>query len=158
MALDKEKFDLHTQRLGEKPMDWGTFQKQGIYKAEYDRAHVRMVGGSITGKHDEPGVIPAEGFTLSLMMMPPGSVAPSHSHECEEVFFCLQGSLVAWWEDENGERLETRLQVNELLHSPAGVLHGIRNDTQGDALVQVIIGKGHPAKPIYADKNLSNLN
>jgi len=157
MSFNKENFALHTQRIGEKLMDWSTFQKQGVYKPEYARAHVRMVGGSITGKHDEPDVIPAQGFTLSLMMMPPGSVAPSHSHECEEVFFCLQGSLVAWWEDENGARLETLLQVNEMMHSPAGVLHGIRNETQGDALVQVIIGLGRPAKPIYADDNLSNL-
>jgi mannose-6-phosphate isomerase-like protein (cupin superfamily) len=157
MKFDKENFDLHTQRLNAKPMDWSTFNKQGQYKSEYARAHIRMVGGSITGKHDEPGVIPAEGFTLSLMMMPPGSVAPSHAHECEEVFFCLQGTLIAWWEDETGKRLETVLNANDMLHSPSGVLHGIRNETLGDALVQVIIGKGRPLKPIYADENLSNL-
>lgn len=59
--------------------------------------------------------------------------------------------------DETGKRLETVLNANDMLHSPSGVLHGIRNETLGDALVQVIIGKGRPLKPIYADENLSNL-
>lgn len=152
-----EQFELHTQRLSSKPMDWGTFKKQGEYRKEYDRAHVRMVGGSITQVHDEEGSIPAEGFTLSLMMMPPGSVAPAHAHEVEEVFFVLQGQLVGFWQDEDGTLLETTLYPNDMLHSPAGVQHGLRNETQSDALVQVIIGKGRPLKPTYLDPNLTNL-
>ena len=152
-----EQFQLHTQRLSEKPMDWGTFRKQGEYKKEYDRPHVRMIGGSITQVHDEEGCIPAEGFTLSLMMMPPGSVAPAHAHEVEEVFYCLQGQLVGFWEDEDGTTLETTLYPNDLLHSPAGIAHGVRNDSQADALVQVIIGKGRPLKPTYFDPKLADL-
>jgi quercetin dioxygenase-like cupin family protein len=153
----EEQFKLHTQRLSEKPMDWGTFRKQGEYKPEYDRPHVRMVGGSVTQVHDEEGCVPAQGFTLSLMMMPPGSIAPAHAHEVEEVFFCLQGQLVAFWEDEDGTILETTLYPNDMNHCPAGIPHGLRNDTKSDALVQVIIGTGRPLPPTYIDPQLAKL-
>ena len=151
------EFDEHIQRYGAKELDWQPFARQGDFEEKYRRAHVRMVGASITGKHTEPGTITADHFTLSVMMMPPGVEAPSHAHEVEEVFFIVEGELTAWWEADDGRILETVLREREMIHSPAGIMHGLRNHTDTDALVQVVIGVGRPQKPTYLDPELDAL-
>lgn len=150
-------FHEHIQRFGAKELDWEPFAKQGDFEEKYRRAHVRMVGASITGKHSEPGTITADRFTLSVMMMPPGGVAPSHAHEVEEVFFVVKGELTAWWESDDGQILRTVLREREMLHSPASIMHGLHNHTDEEALVQVIIGVGRPQKPTYLDPALDAL-
>jgi len=72
----------------------------------------------------------------------------------EEVFFVVKGELTAWWEDEDGRKLETVLTGREMLYSPAGIMHGLRNHTDSEALVQVVIGVGKPQKPTYLDPTL----
>ena len=114
-----------------------------------------MVGASITGKHFEPGTITANNFTLSVMTMPSGAVAPSHAHEVEEVFFVLKGEITAWWERQDGSREETVLHEKEMIFAPAGVMHGLLNHTDSDVEVQVIIGVGKPEKPSYLDETLA---
>lgn len=151
----EDQFDLHVQRFGAKELDWEPFARQANLDDKYKRAHVRMVGASITGKHEEPGTITADAFTLSVMMMPPGAVAPSHAHEVEEVFFVVKGELTTWWERDDGTRLETVLHEREMIHSPAGIMHGLYNHTDEDALVQVVIGVGRPQKPTYLDETLA---
>ena len=151
------EFNDHVQRYGGKELDWEPFAKQGDLKEEYRRAHVRMVGASITGKHFEPGTVTANNFTLSVMMMPPGAVAPSHAHEVEEVFFVVKGELTAWWEDDDGRIVDTVLKEREMIYSPAGIMHGLRNHTDEEALVQVVIGVGRPQKPTYLDATLTDL-
>ena len=151
------EFEEHIQRYGAKELDWQPFAKQGDFEDRYRRAHVRMVGASITGKHTEPGTITADHFTLSVMMMPPGAEAPSHAHEVEEVFFVVKGELTAWWEADDGRILETVLREREMICSPAGIMHGLRNHTDSEALVQVVIGVGRPQKPTYLDSELDAL-
>ena len=151
------EFNEHVQRYGSKELDWGPFAAQGDLKEKYLRAHVRMVGASITGKHYEPGTVTADNFTLSVMMMPPGAEAPSHAHEVEEVFFVVKGELTAWWEDDDGRILDTVLKEREMIYSPAGIMHGLRNHTDEEALVQVVIGVGRPQKPTYLDAALTDL-
>jgi mannose-6-phosphate isomerase-like protein (cupin superfamily) len=46
-------------------------------------------GGS--GKHDDPDTIPARGFTLSIVYVPPGQGNAAHTHEVEEVFLSCKG-------------------------------------------------------------------
>jgi len=151
----KDDFLEHIQRYGDKELDWEPFAKQGQLDERYKRAHVRMVGASITGKHYEPGTITAGHFTLSVMMMPPGGEAPSHAHEVEEVFFVVKGELTAWWEHDDGTILDTVLHEREMIYAPPGIMHGLRNHTDEEALVQVVIGVGKPEKPTYLDATLA---
>ncbi len=150
------EFSEHVQRFGAKALDWKPFTRQGDLDESYRRSHVRMVGASITGKHEEVGTITANNFTLSVMMLPPGAVAPSHAHEVEEVFFVVKGEVTAWWEHDDGTILETTLTEREMIYSPAGIMHGLRNHTDEETLVQVIIGVGRPQKPTYLDTTLAN--
>tara|TARA_Y100001936_G_C15968065_1_gene609487 strand:- start:319 stop:798 length:480 start_codon:yes stop_codon:yes gene_type:complete len=153
--FSREQFDEHIQRHDAKELDWDPFEGQAALDPKYRRGHVRMVGASITGKHFEPGTIPANNFTLSVMTMPPDAVAPSHAHEVEEVFFVLKGEITAWWERADGTREQTVLKEKQMIYSPAGVMHGLHNHTNEDVQVQVVIGVGKPEKPSYLDESLA---
>jgi mannose-6-phosphate isomerase-like protein (cupin superfamily) len=153
----RENFDGYVQRLSAKEWDWSTFRQQGEYDDELARAQIRMVGGSITGVHDEPGTVPAEHFTVSFMKIPPGHLAPTHAHpDVEEGFFVLEGEATGWWEDaETGERFEAKLGRHDMIMSPAHMLHGIKNTGTVDLIVQVLIGAQRPEKPYYSDEELT---
>lgn len=152
----RENFEIYVQRLGEKEWDWTTFAGQSEYDEDLARAQIRMVGGSITGVHDEPGTIPAEHFTVSFMNVPAGNTVPSHGHpDVEEAFFILDGECTAWWETLDGERFEAKLGRHDLIMSPANVLHGLKNTGTTDLIVQVLIGAQRPEKPWYNDDGLA---
>ncbi len=93
----------HIGRFSEKRADWAAFEDA---KTEgYRRAQHRFIGAGGSGKHGDPDVIPARGFTLSIMYVPPGQGNAPHTHEVEEVFFVLQGYLSVFVEDESGRRV-----------------------------------------------------
>ena len=154
----KENFELHIQSLSKKEWDWTTFQGQGEYDKEMERAQIRMVGGSITGVHDEPGTVPANHFTVSFMNVPPGNNVPSHGHpDAEEGFFILEGEGIGWWENpDTGERFEAKLGKHDLIMSPAHVMHGLKNTGSENLIVQVLIGAQRPEKPYYTDEGLTS--
>src|SRR6266581_8782673 len=90
-------------RFREKKPDWAAFEDA---KTEgYRRAQHRFIGAGGSGKHGDPDVIPARGFTLSIMYVPPGQGNAPHTHEVEEVFFVLQGTLSVFVEDDSGRRV-----------------------------------------------------
>ena len=58
-------------RFRDKTADWAAFEDAKI--EGYRRAQHRFIGAGGSGKHDDPTVIPARGFTLSIMHVPPAS-------------------------------------------------------------------------------------
>ena len=78
-------------RYSEKRADWAAFEDAKI--EGFKRAQHRFIGAGGSGKHDDPTVIPAKNFTLSIMFVPPGQGNAAHTHEVEECFFVLQGHL-----------------------------------------------------------------
>ena len=77
-------------RFGEIDPDWDAFADSQVEGRR--RAQHRMIGVGGSGKHD-PKAIPAGGFTLSIMRLPPGQGGSAHTHEVEEAFFVLEGEL-----------------------------------------------------------------
>jgi quercetin dioxygenase-like cupin family protein len=153
----QENFEKYVVRLGEKEWDWTTFAGQSEYDKDLERAQIRMVGGSITGVHDEPGTIPPGSFTVSFMNVPAGNTVPSHGHpDVEEAFFILDGECSAWWESPSGERFEAQLGRHDMIMSPANVVHGLKNTGSTDLIVQVLIGSHRPEKPWYPDDGLAS--
>jgi len=138
-------------RFGEIPEDWDAFADSQVEGRR--RAQHRMIGAGGSGKHD-PNAIPAGGFTLSIMRVPPGQGGSAHTHEVEEAFFVLDGVLTVFFEDARGKRISTKLKKWEVVSCPAGILHGFENEGTEDVLMQTFIGSGRPGPVGYADDSI----
>jgi len=142
----------HVARFSDRKPDWYAFEDARI--EGYKRAQHRFVGAGGSGKHDDPNVIPAKGFTVSIMYVNPGQGNAAHTHENEEVFFVLQGFLDVFLEEEDGRQLWTRLGKWECVSCPAGVIHGYENRSLEPVYFQVMLGRGRPEAMGYADDTL----
>jgi mannose-6-phosphate isomerase-like protein (cupin superfamily) len=152
-SLSLEEIAAHyIGRFKDKKADWAAFEDAKI--EGYKRAQHRFIGAGGSGKHEDPNVIPARGFTLSIMYVEPGQGNAPHTHEVEEVFFVLQGILTVFIEDENGKRLTYRLGPWECIACPPGVIHGYDNESLEPVYFQVMLGKARPDAMGYADENL----
>src|SRR5699024_692641 len=120
----------------------------------YRRAQHRFIGAGGSGKVEDPTVIPARAFTLSIMHVPPGEGNAPHTHEVEEVFFVLKGYLSVFLEDESGNRVWKTLGPWETVACPPGVIHGYENKSLEPVWFQVMLGRGNPELMGYADPDL----
>lgn len=139
-------------RFKDKAPDWNAFADASIEGNR--RAQHRFIGAGASGKHNDASVIPANAFTLSIMLVPPGQGNAPHTHEVEEVFFVLEGSLTVFVEDESGRRVSQVLEPWELICCPAGIIHGYVNDTDQPVYLQVMLGRGKPETAGFADQAL----
>lgn len=139
-------------RFRDKKADWEAFEDAKI--EGWRRAQHRFIGAGGSGKHDDPTVIPARAFTLSVMHVPPGQGNAAHTHEVEEVFFVLQGCLTVFIEDQHGNRVSRTLGPWECIACPPGVVHGYQNESREPVWFQVILGHGRPEAMGYADDEL----
>jgi oxalate decarboxylase/phosphoglucose isomerase-like protein (cupin superfamily) len=147
-----ELMKTYIGRFSEKKPDWAAFEDA---KTEgYKRAQHRLIGAGGSGKHNDPTIIPAGNFTLSIMYVEPGQGNAAHTHEVEEVFFVLDGYLDVFIEDESGNRLTRRLGKWECISCPPGVIHGYVNDSLGPVYFQVMLGRAKPEAMGYADEEL----
>ncbi|MEH2482296.1 quercetin dioxygenase-like cupin family protein [Nitrobacteraceae bacterium AZCC 2146] len=148
----EEVMASHVGRFSEKRPDWAAFEDAKI--EGFKRAQHRFIGAGGSGKHNDPSVIPARNFTLSIMYVEPGQGNAAHTHEVEELFFVLQGHLDVFVEDEQGKRLTKRLGPWECLSCPPGVIHGYVNDSLEPVYFQVMLGRAKPDTMGYADDSL----
>lgn len=139
-------------RFKDKVPDWDAFADASIEGNR--RAQHRFIGAGASGKHGDSAAIPAGGFTLSIMLVPPGQGNAPHTHEVEEIFFVLEGKLTVFVEDETGRRLSEDLEPWEMIACPAGVIHGYVNTTDQPCYLQVMLGRGRPETAGFADQSL----
>ena len=148
----EEIMDRYVARFRDRKPDWEAFEDAKI--EGWKRAQHRFIGAGGSGKHDDPDMIPAGNFTLSIMYVEPGQGNAPHTHEVEEIFFVLQGMLDVFVEDEDGRRLTTRLGPWECVACPPGVIHGYDNTSLEPVYFQVMLGRGRPGTMGYADDEL----
>lgn len=142
----------YVARFKDRTPDWNAFadaQIEGNFRAQH-----RFIGAGASGKHDDANIVPAGGFTLSIMLVPPGQGNAAHTHEVEEVFFVLQGKLTVFIDDEDGRRLSQVLDPWDLVSCPAGVIHGYVNETAEPCYLQVVLGRGRPETAGFVDQTL----
>ena len=144
--------DRYVRRFRDRKPDWAAFEDAKI--EGFKRAQHRFIGAGGSGKHGDPSVIPAAGFTLSIMFVEPGQGNAAHTHEVEEVFFVLKGMLTVFLEDDAGQRIDVRLGPWECISCPPGVVHGYINDSLEPVYFQVMLGRGRPGAMGYADDQL----
>ena len=140
----------YVARFGDRKPDWHAFADAAI--DGWRRAQHRFIGN--TSRKPDDRIIPAGGFTLSIMYVPPGQGNAAHTHEIEEVFFVLQGHVMVFFEDEAGNRVETVLGPWDCVSCPAGVIHGYHNNTVEPLYMQVMAGAPRPDFMGYADPEL----
>lgn len=142
----------YVARFADRKPDWYAFEDARI--EGFKRAQHRFIGAGASGKHGDPDVIPAYGFTVTIMFVNPGQGNAAHTHEHEEVFFVLDGFLDVFVEDENGRRVWSRLGKWDCISCPAGVIHGYENRSLEPVYFQVMHGRSKPQTMGYADDEL----
>ncbi len=147
----EEMIARRVARFVDRRGDWDAFADARV--EGYRRAQHRFIGPGASGKSDA-NVIPAEHFTLSIMFVPPGQGNAAHTHEVEEVFFILRGTVMVFFEDATGHRAEATLGPWDCVSCPAGVVHGYLNAGLEPAYLQVMLGKGRPDLMNYQDAEL----
>ena len=150
----QELLKKRVARFVDRVADWDAFAD--AREEPYKRAQHRFIGAGASGKHGEEHVIPAEHFTLSVMFVPAGQKSAPHAHEVEEVFFVLQGKVLVFFEDQQGNRAETSLGPWDCVSAPAHAIHGYQNVGLEPAYLQVMLGKGRPDLMEYADTDLQS--
>lgn len=131
----------------DKSFDWDAFPSNRGYP-ELARAQMRYIGAGGSPKVGEPGTIPPQHFTLSLIHKPVGNYAACHAHEIEESFLILDGVLVVGWERE-GEVCEVKLGPKDMILNARDVGHGFRNDGIEPVLMSISVDVGKPLPPRY---------
>jgi len=144
--------ERYVARFADRVPDWNAFSDASI--DGYRRAQHRFIGAGASGKHDDATIVPAENFTLSVMLVPPGQGNAPHTHEVEEVFFILQGHCTVFVDDETGRRLSRELAPWEMISCPAGVVHGYINEREEPCYLQVVLGRGRPETAGFVDQSL----
>lgn len=141
-----------TARFRDRTADWEAFADAKI--DGYRRAQHRFIGAGGSGKANDKSVIPARGFTLSIMFVPTGEGNAAHTHEVEEVFFVLKGFLDVFLTDEQDNTVWRRLGPWECISCPPGVIHGYVNRSLEPVYFQVMLGRSAPETMGYADEAL----
>ena len=147
----EELADQRVVRYDELEPDWDAFaesQTEGRRRGQF-----RLVGAGGSGKPDH-NALPAGGFTLSIMILPPGQGGSAHTHEVEEAFFVLEGELTVFFQDENGNQASTKLGKYDTVSCPAGVPHGFTNEGSKNVLMQTMIGAGKPGPIGFIDDDI----
>jgi oxalate decarboxylase/phosphoglucose isomerase-like protein (cupin superfamily) len=148
----EELSDRFIARYRDRKPDWAAFEDAKI--EGFKRAQHRFIGAGGSGKHGDTSIIPARGFTLSIMYVEPNQGNAAHTHEVEEVFFVLKGFLDVFLEDESGKQIWTRLGEWDCISCPPGVIHGYQNRSLEPVYFQVMLGRGRPEAMGYADDKL----
>lgn len=147
----EELADQRVVRYGELEPDWDAFADSRIEGRR--RGQFRLIGAGGSGKPDA-NALPAGGFTLSIMILPPGQGGSAHTHEVEEAFFVLDGELTVFFQDDDGNQAATRLGKYDAVSCPAGIPHGFMNEGSENVLMQTMIGAGKPGPIGFIDDEI----
>jgi quercetin dioxygenase-like cupin family protein len=137
----------HVGRYADKVPDWDAFPASRGYP-ELARSQIRYIGAGGSPKVDDPGTLPAEHFTVSLVHQPVGKYGASHAHEVEEAFLVLEGVLTAAWEWD-GEVIVARLGPKDMILQAVDRPHGFKNEGVDPVKVSIMLGKARPQPPRY---------
>ena len=129
--------------------DWDALKFQADFDPKYRRAQMRYVGTGGTGVASDGNTVPAAHFTFSTMVIPAGTIGPSHIHyDVEEIFFVMRGSMKVICE-KDGQKWEATLGERDLISVPPGVYREEHNIGDEDALMCVMLGAPKPITPVY---------
>ena len=147
----EELADRRIVRYSDLEPDWDAFADSQLEGRR--RGQFRLIGAGGSGKPD-PNALPAGGFTLSIMILPPGQGGSAHTHEVEEAFFVLEGELTVFFQNDAGNQAATKLGKYDAVSCPAGIPHGFMNEGSENVLMQTMIGTGKPGPIGFIDDDI----
>jgi len=137
----------NTGRFYDKTFDWNAFPSNAGFD-ELARAQMRYIGAGGSPKVDDKSTLKPDHFTLSLIYKEPGRYAACHSHEIEESFLIISGTLVVGWE-QDGEVVEVNLGARDMVLNAREIGHGFRVDGVEPVLMSISVDVGKPLPPVY---------
>lgn len=137
----------HTGRFTNKKFDWKAFPSNVGYD-ELARAQMRYIGAGGSPKVGDTSTLKPDHFTLSLIYKEPGRYAACHSHEIEESFLIIDGTLVVGWE-KDGEVVEVTLGPKDMILNAREIGHGFRVDGVESVMMSISVDVGKPLPPVY---------
>ena len=150
-SLD-EWIQTRVARRSTRSYDWNALGWQADVDPVYRRAQTRYIGTGAAGVQHDTNVIPAENFTFSTMILPAGCEGPLHVHDdVEEVFFILKGNNIRLFIELDGEKTELVLNERDVISVPPNVYRGLKNESQEEALMCVMLGVNRPRLPDYPE-------
>lgn len=143
----KDALTAHTGRFTDKTFDWEAFPSN-IGFPDLSRAQMRYIGAGGSPKVGETTTLKPDNFTLSLIYKEPGKYAACHSHEIEESFLVIDGTLIVGWE-KDGEVIEVNLGPKDMILNAREIGHGFRVDGVESVMMSVSVDVGKPLPPVY---------
>lgn len=142
-----EELKAHTGRFTDKAFDWNAFPSNAGFE-ELERAQMRYIGAGGSPKVGDTSTLKPDHFTLSLIYKEPGKYAACHSHEIEESFLIIDGTLIVGWE-KDGEVVEVNLGPKDMILNAREIGHGFRVDGVEPVLMSISVDVGKPLPPVY---------
>lgn len=137
----------HTGRFTDKAFDWNAFPSNAGFP-DLARAQMRYIGAGGSPKVGDTSTMKADNFTVSLIYKEPGRYAACHSHEIEESFLIISGTLTVGWE-RDGEVVEVNLGPKDMILNARDIGHGFRVDGVEPVLMSISVDVGKPLPPTY---------
>ncbi|SEO98522.1 Cupin domain-containing protein [Salinihabitans flavidus] len=142
-----EELKAHTGRFTDKAFDWNAFPSNAGFP-ELERAQMRYIGAGGSPKVGDTTTMQPDNFTVSLIYKEPGKYAACHSHEIEESFLIIDGTLVVGWE-KDGEVVEVNLGPKDMILNAREIGHGFRVDGVEPVMMSISVDVGKPLPPVY---------
>ena len=142
-----DELKAYTGRFTDKQFDWNAFPSNAGFE-ELERAQMRYIGAGGSPKVGDTTTLQPDHFTLSLIYKEPGKYAACHSHEIEESFLIIDGTLVVGWE-KDGEVVEVNLGPKDMILNAREIGHGFRVDGVEPVLMSISVDVGKPLPPVY---------
>ena len=99
---------------------------------------------------DTPGAIHHDTCRKEMWGLPVGTTLAPFTRSVEDAVMCLEGNVVVGWTDVNGYETSVELGPRDMVKTPAGQAHYLRNDSAGAATVWTIIGSSGEDGAIYS--------
>ncbi|MEL4072421.1 cupin [Ochrobactrum sp. GPK 3] len=143
----EERLTASIGRFTDKAFDWNAFPSNAGFP-ELSRAQMRYIGSGGSPKAGDTSTLKPDNFTVSLIYKEPGKYAACHSHEIEESFLIIDGTLIVGWE-RDGEVVEVNLGPKDMILNAREIGHGFRVDGVEPVLMSISVDVGKPLPPVY---------
>lgn len=98
---------------------------------------------------DAPGAINHDTCRKEMWGLPMGARLAPFTRDVEDAYLCLEGSVEIVWVDDTGDKAVVELGPRDLVKTPAGQAHYLRNPGAGAATVWTVIGSSGDDGAVY---------